>query len=504
MSLPIRPPSRPTDAVPTSHGHPLPPPAAPPADTASDPIVDLARLRQLAGFPLRAVRRHVRVAAWVAAGVFVAVAALVTVMPRTYQVETRILAMKNVIMPLLNNPRRAVPTESDAPTRLASETVLERDNLLQIIRIANLVGHWKEIRSPIGRAKERVMEMLHRPLSDTEKTEMLVETLRQRMWVYTSDGPEGAVAIGVAWPEPRTALAIVQAAEENFLEQRHTTEVARIGESITIIQRYVAGARATIDSTLAVLSSAAGTGGAGAAPVLPRAGVVEQSKEVAGLQASLATRRAAIADLESARKQRILTVQTQLADMRKNYGPAHPEVQAAEQLLATLIPDSPQLSALRAEERQMVDRLTALGAPDTPPATPSTSEAAIARAALERLARQRADTLGDPRATYAQSQLKMVVGTYEDLLDRLQSANIELETARAAFKYRYNVVLPAQLPKKPVKPKVPLLIVGGMIFAVMCGVFAAVVLDVASGRVLEAWQVEQQLGLPVLGEVTPS
>ena len=78
-------------------------------------------------------------------------------------------------------------------------------------------------------------------------------------------------------------------------------------------------------------------------------------------------------------------------------------------------------------------------------------------------------------------ELKDVVGTggmasvycaYDTLLDRLNSARIELDTARAAFKYRYTIVRPPQLPKRPVKPKVPV-VVGG-------GVLAATVLAVAS------------------------
>ena len=37
---------------------------------------------------------------------------------------------------------------------------------------------------------------------------------------------------------------------------------------------------------------------------------------------------------------------------------------------------------------------------------------------------------------------------YDTLLDRMNSARIELDTARAAFKYRYSIVRPPQLPKR--------------------------------------------------------
>jgi uncharacterized protein involved in exopolysaccharide biosynthesis len=99
------------------------------------------------------------------------------------------------------------------------------------------------------------------------------------------------------------------------------------------------------------------------------------------------------------------------------------------------------------------------------------------------------------------SRLKMATTEYEDLLDRLQSARIELQIARAAFKYRFTIVIPAELPKKVTKPKVPLLIAGGVFLAIVFGIGAAVAMDFATGRVLEEWQVQRQLGLPVLASL---
>jgi uncharacterized protein involved in exopolysaccharide biosynthesis len=505
-SSPIRPPYRRHDSS------SLPPYQSPRPAALSlrdpereDPLVDVALLRQVAGFPLRAVRRHRTLSAAIVAAVLAAGVLAVVILPRTYSVQARILAQRNVVMPALNNPRRAVPTESDAPTRLASETVLQRESLLRIIREANLLARWPQIRSPLGRLKERVVSVVRQPLTDEERIDMLVETLRLRLWVNANDqAAEGTVTIGVDWPERHTALAIVQAAQESFLEQRHTTEVARIGESISIIERYVAGARSAIDSTLRGIPvrarQAGARGGAAAFAAATGPATARVTPEVAGLQASLAMKRTMIQDLVTARTQRLTNLQAQLAELRKSYGAAHPEVKAAEHSIAEVTADSPQLALLREEERTLVARLAALGAPETLVASNSGSaDVAIAHAALQQL--ERADSLADPRVIYAQAQLKMMVSNYEDLLNRLESAHIELETARAAFKYRYSVVTPAQLPKAPIKPKVPLLLVGSVVAGVMLAVFAAVALDLAGGRLLESWQVERALGLPLLGEV---
>jgi capsular polysaccharide biosynthesis protein len=52
-----------------------------------------------------------------------------------------------------------------------------------------------------------------------------------------------------------------------------------------------------------------------------------------------------------------------------------------------------------------------------------------------------------------------------------------------------------------VKPKKPLVYGGAAIMGLLLGVFAAVILDIRTGRILERWQLSRQLGLPVLAEV---
>jgi uncharacterized protein involved in exopolysaccharide biosynthesis len=95
----------------------------------------------------------------------------------------------------------------------------------------------------------------------------------------------------------------------------------------------------------------------------------------------------------------------------------------------------------------------------------------------------------------------MATARYQDLLMRIDAARIELDTARAAFKYRYSVVSPALTPRKPISPNVMLIILGGLIGAIVCAFIASTLLDLRGGRLIEAWQVEAQLGIPVLAEL---
>ncbi len=113
---------------------------------------------------------------------------------------------------------------------------------------------------------------------------------------------------------------------------------------------------------------------------------------------------------------------------------------------------------------------------------------------------------GDKRADdlnsqYARTRLRFAMEKYDVLLERIQAARIELDTARAAFKYRYAVIRPPGYPKRPVKPKVPLVLAGALIAALALGTLAAALRDLWSGKILEPWQMERDLGLPVLGQL---
>jgi capsular polysaccharide biosynthesis protein len=49
-----------------------------------------------------------------------------------------------------------------------------------------------------------------------------------------------------------------------------------------------------------------------------------------------------------------------------------------------------------------------------------------------------------------------------------------------------------------------LIVIGGVVAGLLLGVFAALARDLLSGRLLESWQVQRELGLPVLAEFDQS
>ena len=107
----------------------------------------------------------------------------------------------------------------------------------------------------------------------------------------------------------------------------------------------------------------------------------------------------------------------------------------------------------------------------------------------------------DPAMVYARGQLRDAMDKYAALRAQIQTAQIDLETAQAAFKYRYSVVTPARLPKSPTAPNVPVVTLAAVIAAIFCGLVLAMLTDLRRGRLLERWQVERLLERPILGEV---
>jgi uncharacterized protein involved in exopolysaccharide biosynthesis len=101
----------------------------------------------------------------------------------------------------------------------------------------------------------------------------------------------------------------------------------------------------------------------------------------------------------------------------------------------------------------------------------------------------------------ADPQVRQARLLYEQIAHRVNTAEAELDAARAAFKYRYNVVWPPQVPKEPVSPNANKIFPLGIVASLLLAIAAAASPDLLLGRVQQRWQVEQVLGLDVLGEI---
>jgi hypothetical protein len=107
----------------------------------------------------------------------------------------------------------------------------------------------------------------------------------------------------------------------------------------------------------------------------------------------------------------------------------------------------------------------------------------------------------EPELASAKERLLVATRRYEDLMDRIDSARIELQTAQAAFKYRYVVVDPPEVPQTATRPNGAILLLGGLVLAAVLAIFAAGVSDLTCGRFVEPWQVRRKLSIPLLAEI---
>jgi uncharacterized protein involved in exopolysaccharide biosynthesis len=513
-------------------------------------LVDVRQFIDYSHFVFGAVRRH----AVLVAAVFGIVVALtgtgLLVMPKTYHVQVKLLAQRNEVMTALSNPGRAVPWDADSPTRAAAETVLRRDNLISIIGMTNLLEDWSRTRAPILRLKDGLKKLLlGRALTPDERLDQLVNYLEAEMKVVAAPGGDGTVTIDLDWPNAQMAFRLVEAAQQTFLEARQRAEAAAIGESIGILERYSATLHENISHTLteiqkaqptqrkaptltprAALRSAAvaALGPRNAAPLLPPvpAAAVDAMASASGLddpeipkiKAQLTAKRQQLSTIEESRQRQLSELQTKLTQLTTIYTPTHPNVQAVQQNISALSHEPPQVAPLKAE----IDRLAA---------DYQTRVEAVAE--LERDAQQRTDaakrTAADEAAAvshekepapaaapeppgippaaastmndFSAVQLRLELNQLESVLERTDGARIELAVSQAAFKYRYTVIKPAQVPRYPVKPNATLVIAAGFIAGLMFAIAAAVGKDLMSNRILEQWQIERQLGLPVLATV---
>jgi len=487
---------------------PLPPPGyvlmQQPADHAeSGDLFDWQLIGSYAGFVLHSIRRHKLLFSSIWLGIIAFSALLMWAMPKTYQVKTTLQANRNQIMPALSNPTRAIPMDADTPTRQAAETVQRYDNLVALIQQTELIKNWQLNRAPLLRVKDALWRVLFKPPKPEDQVEDFVYYLRNRLWVTTG---EGTVTIGIEFPDAHQAYRLVNTAVENFLEARHAAEVSTISEAITILESRAEQAHQALAASLRQLEAARderavrlGRRARTRSPGDARASA-EPDQESSRLLLAVQSKRRAISDLEEFRRRRSTELQTKLQENRSVYAANHPMILDIEQSLDAVRTESPQVSTLKRELASMEGELKKRGVAD-PATAPEVGRPTAIVIQAERLGAFDPLEAEDPQIGYLREQVNFALTKYNSFLDRIEGARLELDSARAAFKYRYTVLTPVQMPRGPTKPKPKLVLGASLVAGLALALLISTFLDLRSRKFLESWQVERALKVPLLGEI---
>jgi hypothetical protein len=224
-------------------------------------------------------------------------------------------------------------------------------------------------------------------------------------------------------------------------------------------------------------------------------------EEAARVLVGVQSKRRAIADLEEFRRRRITELQTRLQEQRATYSASHPAVLDTEQSLEAVRHESPQVAVLKRELAALEADLKKTGVAD--PARKEVGRSTPVVFQAEHLGSIDPREEDDPQIGYLREQVRFALTNYNSFLDRIEAARLELDSARAAFKYRYTVITPVQRPRGHIKPKPAMVVAASLIAGLVLAVLSTTLVDLRSRKLLESWQIERQLKLPLLAEVRP-
>jgi hypothetical protein len=477
--------------------------------------IDFERLKELLGFVIRApLRRPFLAAAVFLIGGGLGIAIAIT-LPRTYSSQVKLLAQINLVVPALSNPDSRVPREANNPTKDLSDQILRRDNMIALAKETNLVERYYAARSPALKLKDK---LLGGPATEDDKVQIVVATLEKNITVTVLDG--NVVTIAVDWYDPQMAFGLVTTVQKNFQSARYDDDVAMITDAISVLQDHAKVEAAAVDAALeeyrkVVLVVPPPTPGS-AVPRTPHYAAVRNTPTAASAAATaidpdlaqaLEDKRLQIRSLETQRQRDLEQLRGQLAQAQLTLTPQHPTVIALQQKVDSLTVPDPQLAQLKADERALMASLVPPLPPPPKPSSGGTTNVVREGEATEPVPAPIVSTLGtpkeDPRVQLIRAKLEGAIHRYQDAVSRIDGANMELDIARTAFKYRYTVVTPAELSRKPKKAVGPIVGITSVVAALLLAFLIAAAADLGSGRILEEWQVRRQLKLEILGEFDP-
>lgn len=447
-------------------GQPNPETIAAAESFAAPPLFAPGEVREMTDRVTGALRRHSQLAVRIFLVTLGVTALAIPVLPRSYHVGARMLAL-----PPEGAPGAARPNGND-PGGLAegaAQVVLSHENLLRIIRDQDLVDCWDLNRGLLLRSVDRVRRVLGTAALDPARREL--EMIRHLEKKLTVEVKGAQVLISFDWSDPRTAVAVVDAVQKKLMEARREAEIAPLERKVQSLEASAAETDRRVGELTERVTAALLLKRRGARPASVGALQAEgkfrdlPDAALAAARLDLIARRKAIFDLEDARRKRLAELNAILAEQRVTLGPENAALRETEEKIRALQRDR-QLRRLRADEQERLAAFVRAGGREV--------ELSSAEIPLAWPAELKED---DPALAFERSRIAVEETGLGRLRAEVEEARQALAATQVAFQSRYAVLAPPEIPDGPAFPNVVLLLIAGALGGALAAATSAVAAD---------------------------
>jgi len=435
-----------------------------------------------------------------------AIAVLVMVyFPKTYSCTTVLMTVEN----------RVLDGQTSAnPLAGAADLVMRKENLARIVEETNLVDKAPGRRPPLLKLKDRAMRLAFGELDRKAMIGGLVGALESKLTV-TAD--QGDLRVVVTWADPASTAELADAARDSFLKARRTAEIAAFEEKMSILDGHATKLRTDIDGLAQQMQQARelktkpsdastkpASPSAAPAPAPQRFAVrrpATPDEQLPVLTERLESSKKKLAELEADRDRQLHDARAKFEEMKLRLTQLHPEVITQGERVAMLSQVPSDVAVLRSSIATLESEIKQRRFASQGTTTGFATGIAAGRANADPLPAEITSLLDrDNQDPALVAQLSGTVMKYTMLRDELLSARIELDTAQAAFNHRYQLIVPAEIPTKPIKPKPGVILGVGIALSLLLALLIPIGLELRTGIMVERWQV-QAIQLPVLAEL---
>lgn len=420
--------------------------------------------------------------------------------PRSYEIEAKVLVQRTQAI-TGGQAQQLTPEEMHNINQEYKEQIMAHDNIIAIVRQKNLVPRWDDMRQPHRRLLDKINAKMGKPAhSDDEKFDALVGKIQTSLQVWIE---ATTVTVKLDWSEPEAGRDIVDAAVKNFLDARFQSEVGVIPERMKIFEGMVAASYKEMQAAAQELGRQQQILNPKAAtriflPGPPAANVPQIEPEDPATRARLEGIRQQIGTLQQGKMQHTQELQQQLSEAQRTLADGHPTVVNLKAQIEASRQDTGELARLKQEERDIINDIAAKQKAAVAAAEANKPKGGALKPAVPVPAPEPVPTAGTTKNLQdAEAQFETIKKKFGDYSAQLDATRLEMRTQEAAFKTRYKVTRPAEVPAGPKRPVGLIAIIIGMMSTLAAVLAVAALADRFSGIFFEPREVRDRLGLPV-------